>query len=348
MAYTTPPRPVDVAAVLPALAPFARTATRLHPRPGNPSPQDSSVGGPLLWPAAEPWPHCDGPHDLNALGSPAPLADVRLIRDAARSGGTMTPQVREAYDRIHPRWQDRSPVPRPYPGSIAMLPVAQLYARDVPNLPAPAGADLLQVLWCPFDHPEDDEYMPKTALFWRSAAEVTDLRTDPPQPAVIQTGDYLPEPCTIAPEQVIEYPRSLELDDDLREQLKQLTQHAARLGVEADDIADGVIEELYNSNLAVAPGWKVGGWIGWGTTDPYPQPCPTCGTPTRPLLTIATSEWDSSQHSWIPYEDRDTAVGIGYPDGPGYPTKIVIARGYNQIISVCPASSDHPRVQLMQ
>ncbi|MFF6946562.1 hypothetical protein ACFZAS_41355, partial [Streptomyces lavendulae] len=42
---TTPPRPLDVTAVFPRLAPLARTATRLHPRPGAPSVHDSSVGG---------------------------------------------------------------------------------------------------------------------------------------------------------------------------------------------------------------------------------------------------------------------------------------------------------------
>jgi hypothetical protein len=31
-----------------------------------------------------------------------------------------------------------------------MLPLGQLYVRDVPDLRAPAGTDLLQVLWCPF------------------------------------------------------------------------------------------------------------------------------------------------------------------------------------------------------
>ncbi|MGW1927499.1 hypothetical protein ACWCQ0_53870, partial [Streptomyces massasporeus] len=48
---TTPPRPLDVTAVFPGLAPLARTATRLHPLPGSPTPHDSSVGGagkPLL------------------------------------------------------------------------------------------------------------------------------------------------------------------------------------------------------------------------------------------------------------------------------------------------------------
>ncbi|QLE75271.1 hypothetical protein FGW37_30045 [Streptomyces rectiverticillatus] len=56
MSRTTPPRPVDITAVFPQPAPPARTATRLPPRAGAPSPHDSSVGGPLLRPADEPWP----------------------------------------------------------------------------------------------------------------------------------------------------------------------------------------------------------------------------------------------------------------------------------------------------
>ncbi|MFD7079303.1 hypothetical protein ACFWAK_04255, partial [Streptomyces sp. NPDC059918] len=45
MSRTTPPRPVDVTAAFPQLAPLARPAIRLHPRPGSPTPHDSSVGG---------------------------------------------------------------------------------------------------------------------------------------------------------------------------------------------------------------------------------------------------------------------------------------------------------------
>ncbi|MGI5174958.1 hypothetical protein ACQEVZ_01300 [Dactylosporangium sp. CA-152071] len=33
--------------------------------------------------------------------------------------------------------------------------MAQLYRRDVPDFTGPADADLLQVLWCPLDHPEE-------------------------------------------------------------------------------------------------------------------------------------------------------------------------------------------------
>ncbi|MGW6482874.1 hypothetical protein ACWGDS_34270, partial [Streptomyces sp. NPDC055059] len=67
--FTTPPRPFDVTALFPQLAPLARTATRLHPRPGSPTAHDSSVGGPLLWPAAGPLAHWVGaPHSPPASG----------------------------------------------------------------------------------------------------------------------------------------------------------------------------------------------------------------------------------------------------------------------------------------
>jgi hypothetical protein len=104
MTRTTAPRPVDVAAVFPALAPLARIATRLHPRPRDPSPHDSSVGGPLLWPTSEPWPHCDGPHEVDGLNSAMSLASVRLERriHAAARGRSLTPQERETLRRIHP------------------------------------------------------------------------------------------------------------------------------------------------------------------------------------------------------------------------------------------------------
>ncbi|MEU8927100.1 DUF1963 domain-containing protein [Kitasatospora sp. NPDC048545] len=58
MTRRTPPRPVPVEEQFPEVVPFRREAVRLHPRAGRPAPGDSSVGGPLLWPAREPWPDC--------------------------------------------------------------------------------------------------------------------------------------------------------------------------------------------------------------------------------------------------------------------------------------------------
>ncbi|MEU6662879.1 hypothetical protein [Streptomyces sp. NPDC046821] len=62
MPRTTPPRPVDVEALFAELGPLRRSATRLHPRRGTPTVRDSSVGGPMLWPAGEPWPVCTTAH----------------------------------------------------------------------------------------------------------------------------------------------------------------------------------------------------------------------------------------------------------------------------------------------
>ncbi|MFQ6332026.1 hypothetical protein ACLMAL_38745 [Nocardia sp. CWNU-33] len=338
MTHITPPRPVDLVAVFPELTRLARTATRLHPRPGTPSVHDSSIGGPLLWPASEPWPHCHAEdHDAERLPSIS-LADARLerrIRAARNSEGReYTTEEREILDRMEERPATDGP--------IAMLPVAQLYVRDVPGLHPPEGADLLQVLWCPYEH--DDDGMPKTALFWRSAAAITDVLVDPPEPAEYEQ-DLVPEPCMIDPEQVIEYPKSGELEGELRQRVDQWTM-AQIPGVEFDGLEDD--DQPYDL-LCIAPGWKIGGWISWNMQDPYPNPCPTCGTPTEPLLTIASREWEMNGRHWVPYEDQAADILWGaVQGGPSSPTQICVSDVNNQIIRICPTSHEHPHIQMMQ
>ncbi|WP_189800850.1 DUF1963 domain-containing protein [Streptomyces tanashiensis] len=58
MTRQTPPRPVDVEQLFPEVVPLRKETVRLHPRAGAPTCRDSSVGGPLLWPAEEAWPQC--------------------------------------------------------------------------------------------------------------------------------------------------------------------------------------------------------------------------------------------------------------------------------------------------
>ncbi|GGV72987.1 hypothetical protein GCM10010277_86510 [Streptomyces longisporoflavus] len=354
---TTPQRPFDVTAVFPQLAPLARTATRLHPRPGAPSPQDSSIGGPLLWPVGEPWPHCDGPHVVDGMNPALSPADVRLERRirAASRDRSLTTQEREALERIRPpREFPLTAEVRPYNGSIAMLPVAQLYARDVPDLHAPEGADLLQVLWCPFDHP----IMPRTVLFWRSAATVSHILATPPEPPAVQFDGYLPEPCLLNPEQVTEYPDHLEVSKVLQEQLATWSMWQAA-GTDLDNGYASFPQEFYDSELAGAPGWKVGGWPRWGATDPAPRLCPACGSDMDALLTIATFEY-SSGSSWRPDEageDRELISGhipaptrIGFPatnPAPRQPTAVQIGSGYDQQLYLCPTDPQHPHFELM-
>ncbi|MFD0058177.1 hypothetical protein ACFVHR_31100 [Streptomyces sp. NPDC127168] len=338
MSRTTPPRPFDVTALFPQLAPLARTATRLHPRAGSPSRHDSSVGGPLLWPAGEPWPYCDGPHEWDGVNEPTSPEDVRVqrrINEAAASG--YTPEERAVLERIK--------AGRPWPeGPVAMLPVAQLYVRDVPLLrpPGRAGADLLQVLWCPFDHPAH----PRTALYWRSADEVTDVLGSPPEPPAVQLSDYVPQPCLLSPEEVTEYPHFLELDKESQGRLADWSSWEAA-GDAVDSAYSVAPQEFYTSHLSVSPGWKAGGWSRWGVTDPVPRTCSACGTGMDPLLTIASTEWNKGTASWAPEGDQARD-----PLPPGVPpanyTRVVVAGGYALQLHVCPVDADHPHLELVQ
>ncbi|MFJ3930706.1 MULTISPECIES: hypothetical protein [unclassified Streptomyces] len=344
MSRTTPPRPFDVTALFPQLAPLARTATRLHPRAGSPSREDSSIGGPLLWPANEPWPYCEGPHEWDQVNAPSSPEDVRLLRDvqavAARrpqGAAEYTPEERAVVERIN--------AGRPWPeGPIAMLPVAQLYRRDVPALrpPGQSEADLLQVLWCPFDHPEH----PRTALFWRTASAVTGFLDTPPEPPAVQFSDYVPQPCLTSPEEVTEYPHFLELDKELQQQLAEWSRWEAA-GPAVDAAYAVAPQEFYMDMLSVSPGWKAGGWSRWGLTDPVPRVCSVCGARMDPLLTVATTEWDRSSSGWVPEGDQARD-----PLPPGVPpanyTRVVLAGGYSLQLHVCPVSEDHPHLELVQ
>ncbi|MFB6817518.1 hypothetical protein ACFCV8_23520 [Streptomyces sp. NPDC056347] len=350
---TTPPRPVDVTAVFPELAPLARPVIRLHPRAGSPSVEDSSVGGPLLWPAAEPWPHCEGSHQDG--GFRRPLAEVRLDRRVRARlhrdphGPGLTPEeeaVRARNAAVAGERHDAGS-PRPAECPVPLLPVAQLYVRDIPLLRPPGGADLLQVLWCPYDH--DPDHKPSTALFWRSAAEVGDVLGTPPEPYEAEYPGYVPEPCLLAPEAISEYPNSLDLSPESQQALEDWGRwQAADAGV--DDSYAEYPPEFYNGELANAPGWKVGGWPPWGRTDPNPRFCAVCDVRMVPLLTVASFEWDGGTHGWVPYEDRAAASAAGHVVGldPAQPTGVEVGSTDNLQLYVCPADPEHPHTDLVQ
>lgn len=350
---TTPPRPVDVTAVFPELASLARPAVRLHPRPGSPSPGESSVGGPLLWPAAEPWPHCEGPHlDSGFRRSPA---EVRLERRRLARlhqdphGPAFTPEEAAIKDRNAAMLRERLDAGPPWPAEcpVPMLPVAQLYLRDIPLLRPPGQADLLQVLWCPYDHEPDCK--PATALFWRSAATVVDILATPPEPYEANYPGYVPEPCLLAPEDITEYPNSLDLSPQMRLAVADWSRWQAA-GVGVDGSYADYPAEFYDNHLADAPGWKVGGWPPWGRTDPYRRHCAVCDAQMVPLLTIASFEWDGGSRGWAPYEDQDAAFAAGHRAGqdPAQPTKVEVGSTDNMQLYVCPTSPEHPHTDLIQ
>ncbi|MFI1189827.1 hypothetical protein [Streptomyces californicus] len=350
---TTPPRPVDVTAVFPELAPLARPAMRLHPRHGSPSVRDSSIGGPLLWPAREPWPHCEDAHlhvDSGFRQSPTEVRLERLLHSRRRPAGrppVFTPEEEALRERntvwLAERFDAGPPLPAECP--VPLLPVVQLFLCDVPLLKPPGRADLLQILWCPYEH--KPTFNPSTALFWRSSAEVGDILAAPPEPYEADRSGYVPEPCVLAPEAITEYLSSLDLSPEAQLILNNWKRW------QTADIDSSYAEyprEFYDIHLGNAPGWKVGGWPPWGRTDPNPQYCAACQAQMAPLLTIASQEWDGDQRpSWAPQEDQAAAVGSHYAgQDPAQPTGVEVGSADNMQIYVCPASPEHPHTDLIQ
>jgi len=164
-------------------------------------------------------PYCKGPHEWDGVTPPLSPEDERQLRRnraAAESRRRRGPQEPGPHTR---NWRPRNGSWQAAHGAgpVALLPVAQLDVRDVPLLRPPGQfrADVLQILWCPFDHPEH----PTTVLFWRTASAVTETLNTPPEPPVTQFDAYLPEPCLLTPEEVTEYPSTMKLSKELREQL---------------------------------------------------------------------------------------------------------------------------------
>jgi hypothetical protein len=345
MTRTTPPRP-DLVAAVPELAAYARTATRLHPRPGAPGVGDSSVGGPLLWPAEEPWPVCTADNVI-AHRHVAHLrrpADERLTRQilSAAYGRTRREQRLRLYqeERAQLAQADR-PVPTSEldrAGPPPLLAVAQLYRRDVPDLPGPKETDLLQVLWCPFTGHGglDASWDLGVVVKWRRAAEVDIERVlvDQPEPPMMEGGDYLPEPCVLDPEQVVEYAELALLPDALQQRLRHWEQDTG--------------QHYYGyDGVAIAPGWKVGGWRRGVAPWRWERPlvC-ACGELMELLLKIEGAEWgydeDRGVYPWRPVEDADSSGEFEVYPWETQPTMIMIGDAYRLWVFTCPASPNHP------
>ncbi|WUW43799.1 hypothetical protein OG488_01440 [Streptomyces sp. NBC_01460] len=353
MPRTTPPRPLDVEAAFPALAAHRRTTTRLHPRHGSPGVRESSVAGPLLWPAEEPWPVCTAVHpkDTGHL-----LADVRLSRRILEDsqGRERTEDEQRLLDGMSegshvPGLLDDDPSP--------LLAVAQLYAREIPDLVGPEGQDLLQVLWCPFEAHGADRTI-DVVLKWRRSADVGAVLTPQPEPPVAGRAECVPTMCVMHPEQVVEHEYLGLLDKELQEEIDEWEEglldeeeedeveplssasHATyEEYAEAMAVAQAAEpEEIdYMSDLSIAPGWKVGGFASWHLTDPAPVDCGVCGAAMPPLLTVDMWECDGASRSWLPIEDRDS----GHAPHATNPTDVYLGRGLMRV-HTCPADPVHP------
>lgn len=228
---------------------------------------------------------------------------------------------------------------RPRTGTAAAGRLAQLHARDVPDLPAgPDGCDLLQVFWCPFDAHGPTGYGMYTHLRWRRAAEVREPTADLPAPGAVGFDGYLPEPCVLHPERITEYPYIELLTGELGTAVEEWEDAQEEAAYEAEEEAEEAGEDggepwlpTYQCDLSVAPGWKVGGHAAWNLTGPGTMDCEACGCPMELLLTVATTEWQADRKSWIPLED-----------GPMSPTGVVVGNHGKLNVFACPREPSHP------
>ena len=203
-------------------------------------------------------------------------------------------------------------------GTTGMLStLAQLRVADIPDLPRPGGADLLQVLWCPDDHATRPNG-PTVQLRWRRESEVTPPLAVPP-PSEVGDDGYVPIPCRLHPEQVVEYPYPQELPDHLQKK-----------------VSGSYVRE------AMAPGWKVGGHADWSLTDLGETPCPRCCRPTQLLLVIDSSEYDGgTARRWRPSEDPQ-------PEDAREPTGVRVGRWGSLLVFICLTCEDTPFLLIQQ
>ncbi|MFD4661069.1 hypothetical protein ACFWP2_36255 [Kitasatospora sp. NPDC058444] len=337
MTRTTPLRPIDVEALFPELAAHRGTTTRLHPRPGSPQTSDSSVGGPMLWPADEPWPVCRVAHGRGRGRRPVDIHHYRQVLAAAwarNQAAGPTEEEQELLQELHrehriPGTSETDPLP--------MIGLAQLYRRHVPDLPAgPGGCDLLQVFWCPFDAHGPSRYDPALHLHWRRSSDVDEVLAPQPQPPVVGSDGFVPEPCALHPEQVATYPFAGLLPKDLCARIDAWDEAQEDKAKQSTD--ENTAKPIgYQYDLSIPPGWRAGGFASWHATDPYPMDCQTCGTPMRLLLTIDSTEWDGGSSSWKPLEDRHLPT-----HQYATPTEVTVGRRGELNVFACPTDPDHP------
>ncbi len=296
----------DVVALFAGIQRYAATATRLHPRRGVPDPWGSHVGGRLPWPSGESWPVCDAAH---VVATEMPVAAGRLARLRAAVRGRDWPAYLAVigelaseipgFDGVDRRTGSAlGYASRTQPEPCPLVPVAQLRARDVPDLVAPPGADLVQVLWCPNDHDLDGVSCgPAVLLRWRREAELAGAPVRSAAAAAECQRRYLPQPCVVHPERVVEYPWWQDLPPELGRRVRDW------------DAEQGGV---YHRQLATAPGWKVGGWPAWPTTDPVRMYCSVCAAPLRQLLQVDSGEWGDPQR-WRPVQERPLPSPDAHP-----------------------------------
>jgi predicted DNA-binding WGR domain protein len=222
-------------------------------------------------------------------------------------------------EKQHPLGDRRTP-------NRTFVPVVQLRREDVPELPFPDGTDLFQLLWNPRSHPAHG-YGPLPLVYWRRAAEMTELLGEQPIAEMPDTS-MVPRPCSVHPERVTEYPCPLELPPPLREKVLR----------ETSDEDEEEESATYQYLSSVAPGIKVGGFAYYHIIDPPPPFTCSRGHPMHHFITIDGTEYDGgSGPRWCARISGDWKG-----EQTANPTGMRIGRDGNFIGYVCSRCKQRP------
>ncbi|MEV6260244.1 hypothetical protein AB0M42_05710 [Streptomyces sp. NPDC051784] len=185
--YANRPSAEAITSAVPGLAPYGRPAVVLHPTPGAPGVHDSSIAGPMLWPADEPWPHCSTPDELEPSGLPpvAMLPVAQVFRHDAP--GDWWPEGADVFQLL---WCPNTHWDPPAP-QADVSPVVEIRWRR--------AADLPQQPHCgpePVRQADEDE-------------------------------GFTPRPCTLAPVPLTDFPYPEALPKGLRGDVNRLVEETA-------------------------------------------------------------------------------------------------------------------------
>ncbi|MBR7831228.1 hypothetical protein KDK95_33285 [Actinospica sp. MGRD01-02] len=355
MISTVPPRRALLLNEFPELLDYARTAVRLHPRPGTPSGRSSNVGGPMLWPTGEPWPTCTAEHTIEVerlvLLSDAEAAErhaqlnerfeAMLARIADHLPESRLAQLRETHEQNMVANPPTAHEIRMTTGGgiftepVVMAPVVQFFRRDAPELPFPDGTELLQILWCPGEHL--GKLGPQPIARWRTAAELDTAEEVFPELNHVAWDFWRITPCEVHPEPLAEFPpicnagpnnRRTELFGILPTDLEQRLRERDEAQTDEND---------HYFRLVEAPGWKLGGWD-ISTPEPdHLRTCP-CGASMRPLLHVADGE---ALDHWAPNAEPDFPWGDPTQWRDQEPTGVSIGRNGLYWILACATDPAH-------
>jgi hypothetical protein len=240
--------------------------------------------------------------------TPPPWVDVLQVLPELAS------QARTAV-RLHPRHNPDLPADASKIGGMFLWPAdepwpvcsehrepyvtaMQLRAEEFPEMQFRPGTDLFQWLWCA----NPDHGWVQSAVYWRRRASIAKALEIMPKPRRANI-TFVPAPCVLLPERVIEYPPPQLLSPSQIQRLEAWSvapllapQARARLDLSS-------IEGFYQGELATCPGTKIGGYP-YYYQSPSPRPQSPSGKPTEFLVTISAYEFGvREQLRWEPQED---------------------------------------------